>query len=83
MKIKIDFISGKQITFDTDSKEKLSKIDKNREAYFLFNSFEIFSGFSDGKVDEDGDFIIKKAGSILNPAFPYKRLMGWKYKRKQ
>ena len=80
MKINLIFTSGKRENFDTESIKKLPGIDKNREAAFLFKNGQIFVGYSDGKVDEDGYFCLNKPDKVIGAALPFKKLLAWHYK---
>ena len=80
MEITLEYTSGIREIFNTDSINKFPEIDKNREAKFLFKTGEIFVGYSDGKVDADGDFCLKKPGKVIGAALPFKKLLAWRYK---
>lgn len=75
MKVVATFNDGRRRTLR--SPDDLCKIDKNREALFVFNNGQVFSGYSDGEVDEDGDFAVYK--TIHGIALPFNRLIGWCY----
>ena len=76
MKIVATFSDGMKRTLK--SPDELRKISKNREALFVFNNGQVFSGYSDGEVDDDGDFAVLK--TIHGIALPFNRLVGWCYK---
>lgn len=76
MKIVATFSDGTKRTLKSPG--ELCKISKNREALFVFNNGQVFSGYSDGEVDEDGDFAVIK--TIHGIALPFNRLVGWCYK---
>lgn len=76
MKIVATFSDGMKRTLK--SPDELCKISKTREALFVFNNGQVFSGYSDGEVDEDGDFAVLK--TIHGIALPFNRLVGWCYK---
>ncbi len=49
---------------------------------FLFNNLQAYHGFTDGEVDDDGDFCIMREGlmkGVKGIAMPFNRLVGWKY----
>lgn len=62
--------------------ESLSEIDRERTAIFVFDNLQVYSGQSDGEVDEDGDFCIFVPGKFHGIGMPFSRLLGWAYKRK-
>ena len=52
-------------------------IDKKRKAMFVMDDWKVFTGYSDGEVDEEGDFGI--FGTIHGIALPFNRMLGWCY----
>lgn len=62
--------------------DSLSKIDSNRTAIFVFDDMNVYTGCSNGLVDEDEDFCIFVSGTNRGIGMPIKRLVGWEYKRK-
>jgi hypothetical protein len=44
---------------------------------FVMNNLRVFEGYSDGEVDEAGDFGI--FGTIHGIALPFERMLGWCY----
>lgn len=80
MKITITLTNGQKYRLiNTDS---LSKIDSNRTAIFLFDNMNVYTGCSDGIIDEDGDFCIFNPVTKRAIGMPFNRLVGWAYKRK-
>lgn len=75
MKLVATFSDGRRRTLK--SPDDLCKIDKSKEALFVFDNGQVFSGYSDGEVDEDGDFAVHK--TIHSIALPFNRLIGWCY----
>ena len=75
MKIKVTFSDGSRRVLKAPS--ELQKIDKNREARFVMNNGEVFTGYCDGDVDADGDFCIMR--TIHGIGLPFNRLLGWYY----
>lgn len=75
MKIKVTFSDGSRRVLKAPS--ELQNIDKNREAKFVMNNGQVFTGYCDGDVDEDGDFCIMR--TILGIGLPFNRLLGWCY----
>lgn len=81
-------ITGIRITLTNGQKynlrnpDSLSEIDSNRTAIFLFDDMNIYTGCSDGMLDEDEDFCIFVPGKYHGIAMPFYRLVGWAYKRK-
>lgn len=75
MKLVATFSDGRRRTLK--SPDDLCKIDKSKEALFVFDNGQVFSGYSDGEVDEDGDFAVHK--TIHGIALPFNRLIGWCY----
>lgn len=61
--------------------DTLQNIDSNRTAIFVFDDLECFEGCSDGYVDKDGDFIIFNSRTKFGVGLPFRRLVGWAYKR--
>ena len=62
--------------------DTLSEIDCNRTAIFLFDDTNLYTGCSDGLLDEDEDFCIFVPGKNHGIAMPFRRLVGWAYKKK-
>lgn len=79
IEIKITLTNGQK--YKLRNPNSLSKIDSSRTAIFLFDDMKVYSGWSDGEVDEDEDFCIFVPGKNHGIAMPYKRLIGWEYKR--
>ena len=75
MKITVKFSDGSKRVLK--SPDKLQNIDKAREARFVMNNGQVFTGYCDGEVDEDGDFCIMR--TIHGIGLPFKRLLGWCY----
>lgn len=75
MKIKATFADGRKRVLK--SPDELCKIDKKRKALFVFDNWQVYSGYSDGEVDEYGDFGV--FGTIHGIALPFNRLIGWCY----
>lgn len=81
-------IKNIKITLDNGQKYKLrlphtlSEIDSSRTAIFLLDNMKVFTGCSDGMLDEDEYFCIFAPGLNNGIAMPFKRLVGWTYKRK-
>lgn len=59
-------------------RNELKNIDKHRESCFVMNNLQVFHGYCDGDVGDDGDFAI--FNTIHGIALPFNRLMGWFYK---
>lgn len=78
--IKITLTNGQK--YKLRNPESLSVIDRERTAMFVFDNLQIYNGQSDGEVDEEGDFCIFSPGKNSGIALPFKRLIGWAYKRK-
>lgn len=76
MKIKVTFADGSRRVLK--SRDELKNIDKNREAMFVMNNLQVFHGYCDGDVDEDGDFCLMR--TIHGIGLPFDRLIGWCYK---
>lgn len=75
MSIKVTFNDGRKRTLK--SPDQLSGINKNCKALFVFDNWQVYKGYSDGEVDEEGDFCL--FGSIHGIALPFNRLIGWCY----
>lgn len=81
-------ITSVEITLTNGQKYKLrnpdslSEIDSNRTAIFLFDDMNIYTGYSDGMLDKDEDFCIFVPGKKYGIAMPFRRFVGWAYKRK-
>lgn len=73
--IKATFKDGREIILK--SPDELYNIDKKRMALFVFNNTQVFCGYSDGEVDEDGEFSIFRENHGI--ALPFNRLIGWCY----
>lgn len=78
--IKITRTNGQK--YKLRNPESLSEIDSNRTAIFVFDDMNIYTGCSDGMLDEDEDFCIFVPGKKYGIAMPFRRLVGWAYKRK-
>lgn len=74
-KITATFTNGRRRVLK--SPEDFKGIDKNRKAMFVMNNWKVYIGYSDGEVDEDGDFGI--FGTIHGIALPFNRMIGWCY----
>lgn len=59
------------------SPDDFKTIDKKRKAMFVMDDWKVFTGYSDGEVDEEGDFGI--FGTIHGIALPFNRMLGWCY----
>lgn len=62
-KITVTFEGGKRRVLNAP--DTLPTIDARRAAYFVFNNLQVYTGHSDGEVDEDGDFCITAGGSLV------------------
>ena len=76
MRIKVTFTDGSRRVLK--SRDELKNIDKHREAIFVMNNLQVFRGYCDGEVDEDGDFCLMI--TIYGIGLPFDRLIGWCYK---
>lgn len=76
IKIKVTMSDGSRRVLK--SPNDLANIDENREACFVMGNGEVFYGYSDGEVDEDGDFRITR--TLHSIGLPFKCLIGWFYK---
>lgn len=74
-KITVTFEGGRRRVLKTP--EEFCKIDKNRKAMFVMNNFKVYTGYSDGEVDDAGDFGV--FGTIHGIALPFNRMLGWCY----
>ena len=77
IKIKVTMSDGSRRVLK--SPNDLANIEENREAGFVMGNGEVFYGYSDGEVDEDGDCCVTPTphNSI---GLPFKYLIGWFYK---
>ena len=78
--IKITLTNGQK--YKLRKPETLSKIDSSRIALFVFDDANVYNGYSDGELDEDGDFCIFAPGKNHGIGMPFARLVGWAYNRK-
>lgn len=79
-KITVTFKGGKRRVLKAP--DTLPTIDARRRAYFVFKNLQVYEGFSDGEIDEDGDFCVTAAGGLVAQAgigLPFGRLIGWAY----
>lgn len=74
-KIKVTFSDGSRRVLQSPC--ELENIDKHREAKFVMDNWEVYQGYCDGEVDEDGDFCIMQ--TIHWIGLPFTRLLGWCY----
>ena len=44
---------------------------------FVMDNWKVYTGYSDGEVDEEGDFGV--FGTIHGIALPFNRMLGWCY----
>lgn len=84
MKITVTFdYGGRKLRRTLKTPDKLSTIDPQREALFIFDNFEVYKGFSDGEIDIDGDFCISaaidKQTNFAGIGLPFRRLVGYTY----
>lgn len=78
-KMKITLTDGSKYTLK--SRKELKEIDSSRLAIFVFNNGEVYNGYTDGEVDYDGDFCLKKPTASHAIGLPFGRLLGWAYKK--
>lgn len=78
MKVKVTFNDGSRRVLK--SRDELKNIDKHREAIFVMSNWQVFHGYCDGEVDEDGDFCLMN--TIHGIGLPFNRLLGWCYESK-
>lgn len=78
-RIKITLTDGKIYTLKEP--ETLGEIDSSRMALFVFNNGEVYSGQTNGEVDEDGDFCLSRPDKKAHIGLPFNRLLGWAYKK--
>lgn len=74
-KITVTFSGGSRRVLKSPG--ELENIDKNREAKFVMDNLQVYQGYCDGEVDEDGDFCIMQTIHCIG--LPFKRLLGWCY----
>ena len=60
------------------SRIELNNIDEHQEGCFVMNNLQVFHGYCDGEVDDNGYFAV--FNTIHGIALPFNRLMGWFYK---
>ena len=80
MKVTITLTNGQK--YRLRNPDSLPKIDSNRTAIFLFDDMNVYTGCSNGIIDEDEDFCIFVPSTHRGIGMPIKRLVGWAYKRK-
>lgn len=78
--IKITLTNGQK--YKLRNPDSLSKIDSQRTVIFLFDDMNVYTGRSNGLIDEDGYFCIFVPGTKRGIGMSIKRLVGWEYKRK-
>lgn len=78
--IKITLTNGQK--YKLRNPDTLSEIDCSRTAIFLFDNMNVYTGCSDGLLDEDEDFCIFVPGKNHGINMPFRRLVGWAYKKK-
>lgn len=76
---KITLSNGQRYTLEDP--ETLGEIDSSRMALFVFNNGHIYSGYTDGEVDEEGDFCLSRKDTHHHIGLPFDRLLGWVYKK--
>lgn len=75
VKIKVNFADGSRRVLKSPG--TFAKIDRNRKARFVMSDFKVYEGYSDGEVDDEGDFGV--FGTIHGIALPFNRMLGWCY----
>lgn len=75
MKLTVTFKGGRRRVLK--SPEDFKTIDKKRKAMFVMDDWTVYTGYSDGEVDEEGDFGI--FGTTHGIALPFNRMLGWCY----
>lgn len=75
-KITVTFGNGKRRVLK--SPDEFSSIKKNRKVLFVMNNLQVYEGYSDGEIDEEGEFGIW--GTVHVISLPIDRLLGWCYK---
>ena len=72
--------NGKTITLNNP--DDIDTIAAQRGCLFFFDNGQVFHGFTDGEVDEDGDFCLTSGNEVKGMkglALPFGRLLGWAY----
>lgn len=59
--------------------DTLCDIDNTRLSSFVFESGEIYTGYTNGEVDEEEEFCLTKPTVKYGIALPFDRLIGWYY----
>ena len=77
--IKITLTNGQK--YKLNYPDTLSEIDSSRTAIFLFDNIKVYIGCSNGLLDEDEDFCIFAPGKNHGICMPFRRLVGWAYKK--
>lgn len=75
LKLTVTFKGGRRRVLK--SPEDFKSIDKKRSAMFVMDNWKVYTGYSDGEVDEEGDFGV--FGTIHGIALPFNRMLGWCY----
>lgn len=75
MKLTVTFKGGRRRVLKSPGDFKT--IDKKRKAMFVMDNWKVYTGYSDGEVDEEGNFGI--FGTIYGIALPFNRMLGWCY----
>ena len=75
MKITVKFKSGR--TRVLKSSEKLGDINKEREAHFVMKNGQVYTGWCDGDIDEEGNFCVFRTLHAIG--LPFNGLLGWCY----
>ncbi len=68
-------------SYSLKDKECLKNVEKHRKVLLFFDNAAIYKGFTDGEVDEEGDFCLSRTqgGVGYGIALPFDRLCGWSY----
>lgn len=56
-KITVTLSSGKRRVLKAP--DTLPTIDGRRQAYFVFDNMQVYTGYTNGEVDEEGDFCVR------------------------
>ena len=75
LKLTVTFKGGRRRVLK--SPEDFKSIDEQRKAMFVMDNWKVYTGYSDGEVDDEGDF--GEFGTIHGIALPFNRMLGWCY----
>ena len=71
---------GTRILYDLKPRTKLGDVYPTKRVILFFDNGQVFTGYTNGLVDEDFEFGLKaQLNDNFSAVLPYDRLLGWAY----